>query len=192
MMANTDIDGLLEKIRINCIMLSNAHKENYLQLTSSLKYYKIPVIIISGISSIVSVGQQFIPQDVITILNGLFGLSCSIIVSIELYLGISAQLAKSASLTKEFYALSIEIYKTLSLAHENRTENALTYLESTYGTYVSLCINSHILVKQFEDQLLVIPPLPVPDPESPASRSSRGSLLTLASMSNIFDRTAYK
>ena len=151
-----DIDSLLEKIRINSILLSNAHKDRYLELKSSLKYYKIPVIIISGISSIISVGQQIIPQEIITICNGLFGLCCSIIVSIELYLGISAQLAQSATLTKEFYTLSTDIFKTLSLDNENRTENSLTYLEATYGTYSSLCVNSYIIVKQIEDRLLPI------------------------------------
>ena len=151
-----DIDKLLENIRVNCIHLSNAHKERYLELSASLKYYKIPVIVISGISSLVSVGQQFIPQQVITICTGLFGLSCSIIVSIELYLGISSQLSQSASLTKEFYALSTDIFKTLSLSNENRTENSLTYLEATYGTYNSLCLNSPIIVKQIQDRLLVI------------------------------------
>ena len=151
-----DIDKLLENIRVNCIHLSNAHKERYLELSSSLKYYKIPVIVISGISSLVSVGQQFMPQVVITICTGLFSLSCGIIVSLELYLGISAQLSQSASLTKEFYSLSTDIFKTLSLSNENRTENSLTYLESTYGIYNSLCANSPIIVKQIQDRLLVI------------------------------------
>ena len=168
-----DVDALLEKIRVNSIVLSDAHKERYVELKTSLKYYKIPVIIISGISSLISVAQEFFSQRVITICNGLFGLICSIIVSIELYLGISAQLAQSASLTKEFYSLSTDIFKTLSLAPANRTENSLTYLESTYGTYTSLCANSYIIVKHLDDQLLIIPePLNLPE-----RRSSTASLL---------------
>ena len=164
-----DVDKILEKIRINSILLSNTHKERYIELNNMLKYYKIPVIIISGISSIVSVGQQFIPQNIITILNGLFGLSCSIIVSIELYLGISSQLAQSASLTKEFYTLAIDIFKNLTLSAENRSENALTYLESTYGKYSSLCENSYIVMKQIADNLL---PIPVTEHTQPNHRIS--------------------
>ena len=64
---HNDVDLILEKIRLNCIDLSDAHKQRYIVLTSMLKYYKIPVIVISGISSIVSVGQEFIPQKIITI-----------------------------------------------------------------------------------------------------------------------------
>ena len=151
------VDSILEKIRCNCILLSNAHKERYTELYHMLKYYKIPVIVISGVSSLVSVGQEFIPQKIITICNGLFGLSCSIIVSIELYLGISSQLAQSASLTKEFYTLSTNIYKSLELSRNNRSENSLTYLESVYGEYSSLCANSYIVKKKFVDNMIPLP-----------------------------------
>ena len=164
---HADVDVILEKIRRNCILLSNAHKERYIELNDMLKYYKIPVIIISGVSSLVSVGQQFIPQTIITVCNGLFGLSCSIIVSIELYLGISQQLAQSASLTKEFYTLSTNIFKTLALSTENRTENSLTYLESIYGEYSSLCANSYVVKKSIIDSLI-----PLPEDVQPLERNN--------------------
>ena len=166
------MDALLEKIRVNSILLSNAHKERFVELKGSLKYYKIPVIVISGVSALISVAQAFISQEIITVCNGLFGLCCSIIVSIELYLGISAQLAQSSSLTKEFYTLSTDIFKTLSLNPENRTENSLTYLESVYGTYTSLCANSYIIVKQLDDRLLFVADMPAP----PDRRSSTAFL----------------
>ncbi len=42
----SDIEGILEKIRINSVLLSNVHKKRYLELNQSLKYYKIPIIVI--------------------------------------------------------------------------------------------------------------------------------------------------
>jgi hypothetical protein len=143
----TDIENILEKIRINSVLLSNVHKKRCLELNQSLKYYKIPIIVISGISSLVAVAQVYIPQFYITIMNSVFGLSYSTICSIELYLGISVQLAQSSALTKEFYTLATDIYKVLSLTNESRTENAATVLESCYGTYSSLCANSYIVTK---------------------------------------------
>ena len=178
--SNDDIDALLEKIRINCIQLSDAHKEHFLQLSNSLKWYKIPVILISGISSLVSVSQNYFPQENITICTGIFGLSASLIVSIELYLGISHNMGESASLTKDYYALATDIYKTLSLNAENRTENSLTYLESTYGTYTSLCTNSPIIVKQIEDRLIKIP---INDLDTPSNR-----LVPSLSLTGLFSR----
>ena len=178
-MNSDDIDSLLEKIRINSILLSEAHKEHYLQLSNSLKWYKIPVILISGISSLVSVSQNYFPQEHITICTGIFGLSASLIVSIELYLGISQNMGQSAALTKDYYALATDIFKTLSLTGENRTENSLTYLEATYGTYTSLCNNSPIIVKQIEDRLMKID-------ESDNNSSNRSPSLSI--ISGMFSR----
>ena len=152
----TDIESVLEKIRINSILFSNAHKKRYLHLDQSLKYYKIPIIVISGISSLVAVSQEYMPQFYITILNSGFGLVCGTICSIELYLGISRELALSSTLHKEYYTLATDIYKTLSLDRESRSDNASTYLETCYGTYTSLCANSSIITKSIHDQLIQV------------------------------------
>ena len=161
----TDIETILEKIRINSILFSNAHKKRYLELNRSLKYFKIPVILLSGFSSLVAVSQQYIPQFYITILNSGFGLVCGTIVSIELYLGISVQLAQSSALHKEYYQLATDIFKVLSMSNETRSENPATFLEQCYGTYTSLCTNSSIIEKSIQDQLIQID-----DPKLLASR----------------------
>ena len=177
---------ILEKIRCNCILLSNAHKERYIELNNMLKYYKIPVIVISGVSSLMSVSQEFLPQKIITICNGLFGLSCSIIVSIEMYLAISSQLAQSASLTKEFYTLSTNIYKSLELASHNQTDIDLTYLESIYGEYTSLCANSYIVKKKIIDNMIpLLDNIPVRNNSSSILNYSPVSSLNQSQKNNI-------
>ena len=149
-----DVDKLLEKIRVNCVLFSKAHKQRYLALEQSLKYYKLPVIVISGVSSLVAVSQEYMPQYYITIINSVFGLCVSVICSVELYLGISVQLSKAAMLTKEFYELSIEIFKVLSMDINNRTENPMTFLESVFGRYSSLYANKDIVKFHIQDQLI--------------------------------------
>ena len=149
-----DVDTLLEKIRVNCVLFSKAHKQRYLALEQSLKYYKLPVIVISGVSSLIAVSQEYIPQYYITIINSVFGLCVSVICSVELYLGISVQLSKAAMLTKEFYELSIEIFKVLSMDINNRTENPMTFLESVFGRYSSLYANKDIVKFHIQDQLI--------------------------------------
>ena len=149
-----DVDTLLEKIRVNCVLFSKAHKQRYLALEQSLKYYKLPVIVISGVSSLVAVSQEYMPQYYITIINSVFGLCVSVICSVELYLGISVQLSKAAMLTKEFYELSIEIFKVLSMDINNRTDNPMTFLESVFGRYSSLYANKDIVKFHIQDQLI--------------------------------------
>ena len=86
-----DWDGTIEKvlddIRVNSLYLSNKHKARYFSLSNSIKWYRLPVIILSGANSIVSVGlQEYITQSILSLTVSLISLLCSIIGSIELYL----------------------------------------------------------------------------------------------------------
>ena len=46
----TDIESLLDKIRQNCVIMSDYHKKRYLYLKEYLKVFKIPIIIFSSIN----------------------------------------------------------------------------------------------------------------------------------------------
>jgi hypothetical protein len=154
-----EIEVILEKIRLNSVVLYEEHQKRYLQLKSTLKYYKIPIIIISSISSIVSLSQQYLEQNIITLLNMTLGLVCSIIGSIELFFGISSQLIKENDTSKEYQILAMDIYKCLVLKRKDRPQNGATYLEHIYGTYVKLVENSNILRHAINDRLCDVPPV---------------------------------
>ena len=55
-----DIDKILNDIRINANNLSNYHKNKYYYNKGLLKYFKIPIIILTSITSINSVGYNHI------------------------------------------------------------------------------------------------------------------------------------
>lgn len=152
-----DIEEFLERIRKNSIMLSREHQNRYLYLRDTLKYYRIPIIIVSSFSSIVSMSQQFIPQDLITILNTVLSFICSIIGAIELFMQISQQMVHEKGLSTDYYILASDIYKCLGLKPENRTSDGKTFLEEKYGTYVKLIEGSDIIRKNIKDQLCEIP-----------------------------------
>ena len=154
-----EIETVLENVRCNCVVLHNEHRLRYLQLKGTLKYYKVPIIVISSISSIISLSQQFIDQNIITLLNMILGLICSIIGSIELFFGISNQLIKEHDTSKEFHVLAMSIFKCLTLKRIDRPENGITFLENTYSNYIKLIENSCILKTQTNDKLCDIPPL---------------------------------
>ena len=89
-----DIETILENIRINSVMLNKIHKKRYLELQKSLKWFRIPIIILSSVNSIISVSQQFIPQREITASNSLLSLFIGIISSIEMFLKIDFTLGE--------------------------------------------------------------------------------------------------
>jgi hypothetical protein len=152
-----DIDNVLNNIRINCVILSNLHKQRYFELQSSLKYYRMPVIILNGINSIFAVGlQPYIYQGTISLTNSLIALTCGIIGSIELYLGIQKRLENDMISQRDYYLLGIDIYKTLSLDKANRPIPAKDYLEKSYNIYTKLIESSSTLAKVKGDKLIQI------------------------------------
>ena len=158
MNTTTDIELILEKIRENCVVLSKAHKKQYIYLKEMLKYFRIPVILLSGINSVMSVGlQPFVIQKYITVSVSLVSLLCGIIGSVELYLSISTQMENHLVMNKSFYLLGTDIFKFLSLSPENRTEDHKLFLEEKFNLYQKLFENSNVIQKNTLDKLSPFP-----------------------------------
>ena len=153
-----DIEDVLEAIRVNCVILTNEHKKQYFSYKSFLQYFRLPIIVISGINSIVSVGfQEYMEQSAISMTTCILALVCSIIASIEMYLAIQKSMEQSLIANKEFYLLGVDIHKTLLLDRSHRPVPAKDYLEKCYNMYVKLTENSNVLDKKLEDKLTPIP-----------------------------------
>jgi len=154
---SSDIEKVLEQIRINSVMLSKEHKTKYLYLKGILRYFRVPVILISSIASVSSVGlQSYIDQQLISAITCLLSLTCGIIGSIELFLAIQSRMENELMASKDYYILSIEIFKVLTLERENRSIGGKTFLEASYSTYVKLIENSNIIDKKIGDRLAYI------------------------------------
>jgi hypothetical protein len=152
-----DIESVLENIRINCVFLTAEHKKRYFSLQETLKYYRLPCIILSGINSIISVGlQPYLQQGIISASTCLLALVCSIVGSIELYLMIQKNMEIELLASRDYYILSIDIFKTLSLGRDHRPIPAKEYLEEKYNEYIKLFENSNLLVKKLVDNLIPV------------------------------------
>ena len=152
-----DIDQVLNNIRINCVLLSKLHKQRYFELKSTLKYYRLPVIILNGANSIIAVGlQPYTTQGIISLTNSLIALTCGIIGSIELFFGIQKRLENDMISQRDYYLLSIDIFKTLTLDKSNRPIPAKDYLEKSYNIYTKLIESSSTLAKVKGDKLIPI------------------------------------
>jgi hypothetical protein len=152
---------LLDDIRKNCIVFSNYHKERYWKYRGYAKYFKLPLIVLSGINSVTSVGlQQYMKQQFISGMTCIISLICAVITSIELYLGIQKTMENELLASKDFYLLAVDIYKIRSLPVEDRMVNARTYLDDKYKHYCKLVENSDLvdsnLLPTMRDQLAPI------------------------------------
>ena len=62
----------------------------------------------------------------------------------------------NATMSKEFYTLSISIYKYLHLPKTAREINEKDYLNKVYSQYTKLCENSQLLKQRFKNDHLGI------------------------------------
>ena len=146
---------LLEKLRKNSVFLSEYHRGRFYHYKSFAKYFDLPVLSLSAIGASAAIGlQPYVSQPTISVVSCAVGLTVSIITSIKLYLNISDAMTNELKMSKDFYSLSIELYKTLSLHPKDRGMNATDYLNKQYSHYLKLTESSNLLKQKFvKDEL---------------------------------------
>ena len=75
----TDMESILEKIRTNSVILSHHHKKYYIYLKERLKYFRLPVIVLSSINTVLSISLDKYTQYSSIII---FNLSSNIFLSL--------------------------------------------------------------------------------------------------------------
>lgn len=173
------IDSLLDKIRLNCIQLTNRHIKNHLYYKGASAYFEIPTIILSVFSGSFSVGSDVVlPQELISITTCCISMVITILTSVKLYMKITENSSQEQELAISFKSLALDIFKTLSLKYEDRGIEGLPYLNKIYCKYINLVENSSILnPMNKKDALLVIDPklLNTYDDDTLSSNNSHNS-----------------
>ena len=148
------IEYILEEIRLNSIAISEHHKAIYYYSKGYLKYFRIPTIIFSALNSVFSVGlQPYCPQPIISLICCIISLVCGVISSVELFLSIQSTMENELISSKDFYLLSVDIFKILSLEPGTRMINGKVYLDQTYQTYCKLIENSNIVSAEMKNMI---------------------------------------
>jgi hypothetical protein len=153
-----DVETLCKDIENNASKLAVIHKNNYLILSEQQKYFKIPIIILSSCNSIFAVGlNSYLQQNLVSSINCIISLICSIISSIELYIGLQKRIENELTSYRAYYLLGIKINNCLKLDREHRTEsNGVQFLIEIENEYKTLFNDSLVNNREIEDKLLTI------------------------------------
>jgi hypothetical protein len=153
----SDILTVLESLRVNSVILAQYHKKQYLKSKSTLKYFKVPIIIISSFNSVFNfVLLPYMPQETVSSICCGLSLVTGLITSLELYLQIEKRMERELTAANEFYLIAIDIYKVLNIDAENRNGDGVAYLEEQFNAYVKLIESSEIVEKKITDKLTTI------------------------------------
>ena len=144
---SNQIETILHQIADKSYEMSNRHKQNYIDISDKLKYFRIPIIVLSGINSVASVGlTEYTNQSNISAITCILALVCGIIGSIELFLKLSESLQIEYVSGKEFSLLHIDCSKMLMLSRAERSISGADYLNDIFGRYTTLIGNSQIII----------------------------------------------
>ena len=137
-----NIERVLDKLRINCCQLSNFHKYKYQHCKSQIKWFRLPIITISSITTFASVGlQEYVKQETISVITSVLSLVVGIISGIEMFMKYQDKMETELTTHKEYYKLSVEIYKMISIDRAYRKVSGKDFLEEKFNEYQK--IKSH-------------------------------------------------
>jgi len=141
---------ILDNMRINCSNLSEYYIYRYQRNKRTLTYFRVPIILFSGVNVFIAVGlQTYLDQTKISIINSIISLVCGLLTSIELFLNIQKKMENDFSSHKDFYRLTIDIYKIISLNETDRKVDGKTFLDQKYSEYEKLIESSNIVNNDF-------------------------------------------
>ena len=150
-----DIELMLSKIRLNALMRSKYHKASYFLMLGRLKYFRIPVIILSAFSSVFSIAlQNLVHQEVVSLTCCFLSLLVGLIGSLELFLQVQKQMEIDLHSAKGFHNIGSSITKMLILLPENRAVDGTSFLDETFNDYTNLVESSIINDRTLHDKLL--------------------------------------
>jgi hypothetical protein len=147
-----EILDILERIRYNSVQLNHRHTKQYKQYNDLIKYFDLPIIIFSVFSSSFQTLNVVEPKYSTTITTAI-SMAITILSSTKLYLNLASNINTEIDLSKSYYILSINIYKTMSLKPE---EDARAFLDECFSEYTKLIEQSNILIKDINKDLLTI------------------------------------
>lgn len=150
-----DVENILKKIRLHSLMRSKYHQTSYFNMNRLLKYFRIPVIVLSAVSSVFSVVlPQYMNIETSSMICCFISLTVGLIGSIEMFLQIQKRMEIDLHNAKSFGILATDITKMLNLSFENRTVDGLSFLEEKMNEYNSLVDLSIVIDIQLHEKIL--------------------------------------
>lgn len=142
----TKMELILKIIRKEANILSEYHNYKYTLYKGRLRYFRIPIIILSAINAFTAVGLQgFLAQDLISITNAVVSLICGIITSIELFLNVQKKMESELNSHKDYYHLNLDIFKTITLEPHKRNVDGKSFLDDKFSEFQKLLQNSNAI-----------------------------------------------
>lgn len=158
------IEHTLDMIRLNCVNLSEYHKEQYEVFKSRSTITRIPIFVLTSINAYAAVGiRKYLKQAYISDINCGISIFIALMIVIQAILQYQGKMETEIMKFKEYYLLSVQIFKILHTARIDRKVDGKVFLEEKFSKYEELVSTSDI-IQHFKDDLLQQPDNMITEP----------------------------
>jgi hypothetical protein len=92
-------------------------------------------------------------------MNSAISLFCGILTSVELFLNIQKKMESELSSHKDYYILSVQIFKVISMERSQRKMDGRAFLDSKFSEYEKLIQSSNVSTSESSDDIFSQPTL---------------------------------
>lgn len=130
------IEPVLVRLKHSCYKLHKTYKNEYIMAKNNQKYYDVPIIILSGINSILIAGaQNYLSPIYVTLATCMISLIVSIIQSLKTFFRIDERRDNMLSTYKDLFRLYVVMSVTLDQPPNVRGIEGRRFLLDNYSEY---------------------------------------------------------
>jgi hypothetical protein len=154
---NDDHEKILESLQKNSNRLYKEYQKAHLEYRKKLRWYRIPIIILSGLGGFLSISNTgYIPLEYnkwVSLFVGFINLMLTIISLIENFKKIDVNVNKTYTAYSEIKKLHDDISLTLNTPRNERNTNGYDAAVDFFNRYQTYVSDAPILKKIFKDYL---------------------------------------
>lgn len=148
-------EELLQKLHTELLTIASYNRCKIKIYSKISSRFNLPIIMFSAFNSFCALGlQNFLEQNVISILNAIVSLVVGILSSVYLYMKVGDKINTATLVNHEILELTTKIFKELSLSRDRRTSSGKEFVGECFMEYSKIMQRQSIIKRHIQHHLI--------------------------------------
>ena len=148
-------EELLEKLHAELLTIASYNRNKIKMYSKISSRFNLPIIMFSALNSFCALGlQNFLNQNVISILNSIVSLVTGILSSVYLYMKVGDKMNCCTLVNHEITELTTKIFKEMSLSRDRRTSAGKEFVQECFMEYSKIMQRQNIIKRHIQHHLI--------------------------------------
>lgn len=133
------VEPILIRLKHTCFKTHRAYEKVYITAKANLKYYDVPIIVLSSINSVFIAGARaYLDDMIVSVITCIISLIVGIVQSLKTFFKIDEHRENALSTHKDLFKLFCELSTTLDQPMSSRGVDAHKYLADKLADYTKI------------------------------------------------------